>query len=255
MNMRIPKRLQREPLIEAIWQLVFEPPENVRVGDILPGLLFSHRRNAEPRLRLVRLPAAEIPAPVAASDPGLRIAPKFRLESPDSPFLVQVGDRVVTLNCRRPYAGWSEFKQRCLALVGQLEGSGLITGARRHSLRYIDLLTLQQPPSIAALQLPLTLGGRELGESPLQLRVELPDDGFRHTLQVLTPAEIQIESERLTGTLVDLETIAPSAPDSWDLVRAQLDPLHEASKALFFGTVLRPEAIQAMEPEYDDHTD
>jgi uncharacterized protein (TIGR04255 family) len=252
MACRIPKRLRKEPLIEAVWQLVFEPPENVRAGDILPGLLFAQRRASEPGLRLIRLPAAEIPAPMTALDPGLRTAAKFRLESPDSPFLVQVGDRVVTLNCRRPYAGWAEFKRRALALADQLEASGVIGEPRQHSLRYIDLLTLQPPPSIAALQLPLELGGRRLGASPLQLRLELPDDELIHVLQVLTPAEVQIGAERLAGTLIDLETIAPAKPGGWDSVHDALDRLHDGSKALFFQVVLRPEAVEAMEPEYGD---
>ena len=100
---RIPKRLKQEPLIEAIWQVQFEPMGDMQIGDLLPGMLYAALRNDHPQLQLHRLPAADIPPQVAQIDPNLRHVAKYRMEEAGLPFLFQVGDRTVTLNCRRPH--------------------------------------------------------------------------------------------------------------------------------------------------------
>jgi uncharacterized protein (TIGR04255 family) len=252
-RIRIPRRLGKEPLVEAIWQAVLDPPAAVPLGDLLPGMLYAEFRKTDPALRLVRLPVADVPRVVADVDPSLRHAVKFRLESPASPFILQIGDRVATMNCRWPYSGWRAFKEHILTLVDLLASSGLIPSAQRHSLRYIDLLRLESPPSIRALQMPLVLGQLSLDCTPLQLRVEVNDGVFLHNLQVVTPAEVQILGETCRGTLVDLETRSPRADVGWNEVGEDLDRLHDASKRLFFESILRPEAIDAMEPDYADH--
>ncbi|HAF49802.1 MAG TPA: hypothetical protein DCL04_01655, partial [Synergistaceae bacterium] len=40
-------------------------------------------------------------------DPNLRYAPKIRLENDNQ--VVQIGEHVISLNCRRPYSGWTQF--------------------------------------------------------------------------------------------------------------------------------------------------
>ncbi len=91
----IPKRLRKEPLIEAIWQVQFDSPG---AGEALPGLLYATLLKDHPNLQLIRLPIADIPASVAQMDPNLRLAAKIRLDEPGGVFLWQVGDRVATLN-------------------------------------------------------------------------------------------------------------------------------------------------------------
>lgn len=246
----IPKRLKKEPLIEAIWQIQFEPAENQPIGDILPGMLFSALRKEQSNWRLQRLAAAEIPPLVAQRDANLRYAAKYRIASDDEPFLYHLGDRVVTLNCRTPYVGWEVFSARINSLIEILEQSGLIPAPQRHSLRYIDLLTLAPPPSISALQVELKIGGQEIDAHPLQLRVTLPGPDCTHVLQVATPARTQLPKGATEGTLIDLESIATMNEMSWTAIRNGLDGLHNASKTLFFRDVLRSDAVTRMQPEY-----
>ncbi len=243
----IPKRLGKDPLIEALWQMQFDSPN---AGDALPGLLYAKLRQQYPSLQLHRLPTAEIPAAVAQFDPNLRLAAKVRLEATDAPFLWQVGDRVVTLNCRKPYVGWRHFKTAILDLIQTIEGSGLLPRPSRHSLRYINLLTLDSPPDISVLQLTLQIGARAIVKLPLQMRVELPDAAYVHVIQIATPARVRLPEGIHEGNVVDIETQNVDAPGSWDEVRYQLEGLHERSKQLFFAQLLTPQAIQALDPEY-----
>lgn len=244
---QIPKRLKKEPLIEAIWELRFDSPGS---GEILPGVLYSALKQCHPEIQRHRLPMADLPAIVAQIDPNLRFMAKIRLEVPGSPLLWQVGERVVTLNCRKPYVGWQPFKENILALTRVVEDSGLVPNPERHSLRYIDLLTLDPPPVIAALKLEMKLGGHAIERYPLQMRLELPDEGCLHVLQIATPANAQLPDGILTATVVDLESFVADRPADWNTLRGQMEMLHERSKRLFFEHILTDQAIEDLEPEY-----
>ncbi len=254
MKQKIPKRLRKEPLIEAIWQLQFEPAENQPIAEILPGILFTALREEEPNLRLNRLPAADIPPFVAQNDPNLRLAAKYRIESSgsssDSSFIYQVGDRVVTVNCRRPYVGWERFKAEVIRIAKILSDSNLIVEPKRHSLRYIDLITLESPPSLSFLRMALTIGDHPVQERPLQLRVELLDNDCEHILQIVTPAQVNIPDIKQAGAIIDLETHGLPTEQGLADMDEDLEVLHRASKVLFFTQVLTQEAIDKMDPEY-----
>lgn len=246
----IPKRLKKEPLIEAIWQVQFEPAAETPIGDLLPGILFTALRNEHPNLHLQRLPSADIPAQMALIDPNLRHMAKYRMEEPDSPFMFQAGDRIITLNCRRPYAGWAAFKGKILSLVKIVESSRLVPAPLRHSLRYIDLLTLEPAPYLSSLQLSVKLGAFDIQARPLQTRVELLDGTCIHVVQVATPAQVGFPEGMKEGSIVDLETFSTESLKGWDTIATQIDHMHERSKALFFENILTKQAVDQMEPEY-----
>ena len=247
---QIPKRLNKEPLIEAIWQAQFEPTEGLYVGDLLPGILYSALKADYPNLKLHRLPIADIPDTVAQFDSNLRFSAKYRMEEPGSPFLFQVGDRIVTMNCRKPYAGWPAFKERILKLLDVIESSGLVPIPGRHSLRYIDLLVLDPAPDLKALQIQLQIGRWNLVKLPIQMRVEIPDGDCSHVIQIATPAEAKLSEGQLQGSVIDLETFSNAQPGNWQDVRTQIDQIHARSKAVFYQQLLTADAIALMEPEY-----
>jgi uncharacterized protein (TIGR04255 family) len=247
----IPKRLNKEPLIEAIWQVQFETAAGTAVGDILPGILFTALRSEHPNLHLQRLPSADIPAQMAQMDPNLRHMAKYRMEEQNSPFMFQVGDRIITLNCRRPYSGWTAFKEKIISLINIVESSRIVPVPIRHSLRYIDLLTLDPVPNISSLQVSLKLGTFDIQSRPMQTRIELLDGTCTHIVQVASPAQVQFPEGVKEGVIVDLETFSNEGPKGWDAIATQIDHLHERSKALFFENILTTQAIDKLEPEYE----
>lgn len=243
----LPKRLKKEPLIEVIWQAQFE--SNPGIGDVLPGILFTELKKIHPALQLRRLPSADIPASIAQIDPNLRFAAKMLMEDPGGSYIWQVGDRVITLNCRKPYVGWGRFKEAVVALTQIVENSRLIPNPQRHSLRYIDLLKDELAADLAALKLALKLGDHEIRDR-IQMRLEIPDAECLHVVQIATNAQANLAGEQMTGSIIDLETLPAITPGNWDSLRAQLDSLHDRSKELFFRQILTEETIQKLEPEY-----
>jgi uncharacterized protein (TIGR04255 family) len=247
---RVPKRLRKEPLIEAIWQIQFEPAPGKPVGDLLPGILYSALKGKYPNLQFHRLPPADIPEGVAQFDPNLKFAAKYRMEEPNSPFIFQVGDRVITLNCQKPYSGWDAFKEKILELIDAVENSGLIFQLQHHSLRYIDFLLPEYAPDLNALKVTLTFGEHAVQTYPLQMRLELPNGDCTHIVQIASPTEVRLQNGLHTGTIVDLESFMPSTSIDWDVIRIQIDQLHDCSKDLFFQQILTQETINRLDPEY-----
>ena len=246
----IPKCLKKEPLIEVIWQIQFEPQKNQPIGDLLPGLLYPRLKGIHPRLQLIRLPMADIPAQIVSLDPNLRFSAKYRMEEAECPVLFQVGDRILTVNCRQKYIGWEKFKEKIQTMIQLVAGCGLIPSPGRHSLRYLDLLTLDKAPDMSSLQLSLKLGQNEINRQPIRMRMDLPDGDFTHICHIATPAEMNTINGLQVGTLVDTETFITDSSADWETVENQVDHLHECAKALFFERLLTAEAVSRLEPEY-----
>lgn len=247
---QVPVSLKKEPLIEVVWQVQFEPKEGLSVGDLLPGLLYSELKESHPKLQLHRLHTADIPAHISQVDPNLRFSAKYRIEEDDSPFLFQVGERIITLNCRKPYTGWASFKNMLLKLIDIIEKSDLVPTPIQHSLRHINLLTLNPAPNLDALQVNLSIGDLHLENLPLQLRVELPDGDCNHIVQIATPATANLSSGKSQGSILDIETLPNALPTSWKDISIQIEMLHEYAIKIFYEHLLTDKAVELMEPEY-----
>lgn len=248
MNKKIPVRLKKEPLLEAIWEIRFAGARS-SIADLLPGMLFK----ALPREygNIVRLPAADIPAPIVEHDRNLRYAPKIRLENGNQ--AIQIGEHVVSLSCRCPYSGWARFSTDIRKLSEAVQDTGLVERLERFSLKYIDLIELPQPLGLDCLNLALKLEEHEISTKPVQLRTEIKENDLIHIVQIVSPAEVALPGteRRLKGVLLDIDTINPlGEKESWDYLTQRLNDVHTACKKFFF-SLLKPETVDKLEPEYE----
>jgi uncharacterized protein (TIGR04255 family) len=244
----IPVRLKKEPLLEAIWEIRCEVVK-APMADLLPGILF--KTFAGKYSSVTKLPVGDLPAVVVEHDPNLRYAPKIRLESGNQ--AVQIGDRVVSLNCRRPYSGWAQFSRDIKELAEVVQETGLVERLERFSLKYIDLIESEKPMGLSLLNLELKLGGYHLATEPVQLRTEIRENSLTHIIQIISPAEVLLlgKGGRLEGVLVDIDSIRPMEQgESWDILFQALDAVHVSCKKMFFN-MLKPETIESLEPEYE----
>jgi uncharacterized protein (TIGR04255 family) len=248
MNKKIPIKLKKEPLLEAIWEIRFAGAKSP-VAELLPGMLFKSFPGKYGTV--AKLPIADIPAPVVEQAQNLRYAPKIKLE--DGNQLIQVGERVVSLNCRRPYTGWARFSADIRELAQAVENTGLIEKIERFSLKYIDLIELEKPIGLAQLNLELKMGKYDLEAKPVQLRTEIKENDLIHIVQIISPAEVSLsEKDRLKGVLVDIDSIKPMLEgESWKDLHHRLDDVHVSCKRMFF-SMLKPETLEKLEPEYGE---
>ncbi len=246
---RIPARLRKEPLIEAVWEVRFTSAKP-SVGELLPGVVFKALSDKYPGL--VRLPSADIPTAIVEHDPRLKYVPKIRLEGGNQ--AVQIGEHVVSLSCRRPYSGWKRFSEDIRTIIKIVRDTGLIDRLERFSLKYVDLIEVAQPPSLNCLNLELKMGGYEIDTRPVQLRTDIKEGDLIHIIQIVSPAEVSIPGEPAgaSGVLLDIDSIRPmKGNESWADVERHLDEVHAASKRIFFA-LLTPETLESLEPEYEE---
>jgi len=242
----IPKRLKKEPLLEALWEIMFKS-EKTSVVELLPGLIYQAFPGAYPKIN--RLPAANMPPAVLQNDLNLRYIPTVRLEG--SPYSVQIGEHVVSLSCKRPYTGWCKFKADILELSGKLKETNLLTLPERFSLKYVDVVSMDTKYSLVPLDIELKLGNRSIHDYPVQLRTEIRENGFISIIHIITPAEASIQTgEHFDGVLVDIDTICQKTEeDFWAHFPERLDKAHDYGKELFF-QLLKDTTIELLEPEY-----
>lgn len=247
---KLPKKLRHEPLLEVIWHLDFEATDFD--ADVLVGLLYGKLSEGENQCRVRRLPGAEIPLPLAQRDPNLGQVARYRLQCEGSPVVYQVGSCTVSVNCGRPYIGWTEFREYILELVTWLRETRLVA-PQYHALRYIDLIPREQMPDPGGLQLKLALGTCEIRTQPFRFETELSYDEYNHKVCILWPAEVTREDrETLDGTLIDLEAVNVCKA-GWDDIRSDvIDNLHDALNGFFFLNLLTKDTLDRLGPEYED---
>ena len=248
MTHKIPLRLNEEPLIETLWEIRFSSARP-SVADLLPGLVFKELPDKYPNI--IRLPAADIPAPIVEQDPSLKYVPKIRLEGGNQ--AVQIGEHVISLSCRRPYPGWETFSKDIRSVIEIVQNIGLIDRLERFSLKYVNLIDIVQPPDLTCLNVDLKIASYSIDIQPVLLRTEIKRNNIVHYIQIVSPAEASLPGEpRLRGVLLDIDSIRHlNENESWSVVDSQLDDVHLSSKEVFFN-LLTPNTIDNLEPEYED---
>lgn len=246
---KLPIKLKKEPLIDALFEMRFS--SNTVTSSILPGLLFS---KFEGERNIESLPISQIPKPLRDNDPNLRFAPLVRLNL--EKFAINIGDYSLSVGCKMPYPGWSTFKPVILDVVNLLKDSGLAQDVHRFSMKYIDLIPSPDvAEQVSAINSSVMLGEHVLTEEVFSLRIEIPKEGVLHAVQIASSATAVLPDGSIrNGIIVDIDSIKNLEDHDFsrwlERLPDELELIHTANKAMFF-KCLRPETITALEPVYE----
>jgi len=240
-----PKKLGKEPLLEAICEVRFSSDKE-SVINLLPGILYQKYKDRFNKI--INLPAKNLPVNILKQDPALKYTPTIRLDSES--YLIQLGEHVVSLSCRKPYKGWTEFKSEIEGLVEKLQETDLITNPERFSLKYIDIIPSEVNNSLSALNVDVRLGNHEVTTESISIRTEKEEDGFIHIIQVGSPVKAKLSSDdEYDGVMLDIDTIKKPEADFWGNFSSNLDRAHQLNKEMFF-SLLTEKTLSALIPEY-----
>jgi uncharacterized protein (TIGR04255 family) len=241
----IPKKLKKEPLIEALFELRFTSEKN-SVSDLLPGLIFE--KLSDRFSKVEKLPASDLPA-VVLNDPNMRYVATIKL-SGEEPYCIMIGEHVLSLCCSMPYTGWNSFLALIIELLNVVNKTSLITNTERISLKYSDVLEEKDGFTLEDLKLDLQIAGNRIVKNPMQLRAELNDDNFINIMQIAYPSEVTLNTgKKFNGLLLVIDTISKKMPDNfWTDPKVFLDTAHAVNKSTFLN-LLKPETITRLEPE------
>ncbi len=117
----------------------------------------------------------------------------------------------------------------------------------------MDLITLEQTIGLDCLDVAIRLGQHAIGERPVQFRTEIVEGDLVHIIQIVAPARVALPGNEndMRGVLLDIDTIkTTSGEDSWEVLNQRLDDVHLSCKKMFF-SLMTPETIEKLEPEYE----
>jgi uncharacterized protein (TIGR04255 family) len=246
--MRLPKKLGKEPLVEALFNMRFK--SSVPVASVFPGLVFA---NFSGEKKIETLPVSELPQALLASDPNLKYAPHVRIHW--ETFLILCGNQSVGVACKLPYPGWTAgFKPAILKVVKLLEEAKFVDAVERFSLRYTNLIPAQIGVVSSVVDFTLKIGSHDAARSLFQIRAELPQGNMVSIVQLAAEGVTRFEDGATrTGMPIDIDTIVSAEmpfPAFLSGLPDAVEVIHNEVKSIFFDC-LKPEALAKLEPVYE----
>lgn len=249
MTKALPKKLKKEPLLDAIFEVRFSGSSSASV--VLPGALFSKIQGIK---SVEQLPIAELPKAMRDADPNLKYSPLSRLDW--GKFFINVGDFSLSINCKHPYPGWEEFKPAIIKVIEAFSGSGVSATVDRYSLKYIDMLSASDDrQKVSMINFDVTMAGHKLEEEPFHIRIEIPRDGLKNIVQVISAAQATLHTGiKREGIIIDVDTVATFNAITLEKLLGdfsdKLDVIHHTNKAMFFDCIM-PSTLKSLEPVYE----
>jgi uncharacterized protein (TIGR04255 family) len=243
----LPAKLGKTPLVDAIFELRFEPSVEA-VGDLLPGMLYAAYEDQYSEIE--SLPLSSMPRELRKKDSRLTYSPHNQLAGKKN--ILRIGDRVVILSIVWPYPGWHAFVDDILNLLNKLQGTKLIKSPSRFSLRYINVIETKSDRQLSLLNTNIEIAGGPVSEKGFQLRLEKQTNEFLTILKIVpnTAAQIVGMGER-AGILIDIDTIKEINENTfWSNTKEHLNDCHRILKENFF-TLLLPATLESLGPGYE----
>jgi uncharacterized protein (TIGR04255 family) len=239
----LPVRLQRSPLIEALFEIRFEP-SSPSARDLLVGSVYPKVRDWTPVVE--QLPFASIPKALREQDEKLRYQASHRLKSSTGSEYIVLGEQVAGVSTQS-YRGWTDFLSKIERLTSALQGTDLVGKVTRVSIRYINVLQIPIGSRLSKLNVKIVERGNQPDERGMHLRYEIHhSEGCLSIVQIAPTATAATVKGPIEGLLVDVDTIGDKRPGLGEL-KPHVEMLHSRSKEVFF-TLLTDETIEELGP-------
>lgn len=239
---RLPIRIARCPIVEAIFDARFVSPQP---WTTMPGLLFAQIRERYPEQK--DLPLAQLPEEVRRQDSALVFLPlvQFLGES----FSIQLGPRVVALLTKpNVYPGWSAIKEELTWLIKKLKAAGFVGETERLAARYIDFFSGN---IFGALRLGLQIDEKPWLATQTDLTTLLKLGELSIRLHVTNGAIVATKDGPKTGSVLDIDaSFGALNVDLFENGITRFGEAHHAIKGMFFG-LIKPEMLSRLEPTYE----
>ena len=231
MSSQRPVKLGKSPLVEAIFEIRFEPT-TATAGDLLPGLLYSGLKAQYPETEA--LPFASIPRQMRAQQAELLYQASHRLKGDRR--ILQFGDRVLSLHATE-YPGWTRFKQWVEFATNAVKETGLLKQIERFSFKYINVIEASaNDQQLSFLDARIEITGRAPIERGFRLRVERDNGRFVTIIEIITNGKAKRNDPHVvSGLLVTVDTIRGGiGNDYWTNESTLIEEGHTVAKDIFY---------------------
>jgi len=244
---RLPSKLKHDTIIEAIFELRFEPalPNEAVFGAVYPIVMgiFSD-------WQYTPLPPSQLPDFVRNSDFQFKYQPLHRLQGKG--LCVSVGPRVVSFSAIKPYIGWSEWKSIILNVLNKIYDGKVIRYVERTGLRYINFI---EQDVFQLINVTLEIIGCDVVKPiATAIRTEMKEEEYLKILQLTNNASIPENGQMKNGSLIDIDVVRNRGISDNAFkndLEVILDKSHTVEKQLFFD-ILKTEFLNELGPIYDE---
>ncbi len=241
--MRIPRRLTRNPIVDAIAEVRFS--SNIP-NDAIIGLVYTTVQETFGKPE--DLPILQIPAPLREKDPNLRYQACYRFTKPGNVLLI--GPHSVALSTY-PYSAWGAASPLLDQILSRLHSVGLFNRIERIGLRYVNFF--ENINVIDHSTLMLKVRDVSIAEQSITLRSETEFKGFTVVTQIANRATAQVSGQTKKGSILDLDVIKDHLELKNDAVPELLLDLfkgaNEIAHSAFFN-LLDEKFVATFGPEY-----
>ncbi|WP_394550025.1 TIGR04255 family protein [Pantoea sp. SGAir0183] len=253
MHKRIPTSLEKQPLIEAVFELRYS--KRKQISEIMPGFLFHALDCKKP---ITNTQASQIPKNVREADEDMHYAVISRLEFEGHS--IGLSDHGITISSiSSNYESWSAFKKVILRVIEEVGKLKVNEDVIRYAIKYVDFFKAHQDGSshLDKLNLNISLAGDDILNAPINLRVDKDDENYSTIIQILSHALVLTESGAYEdkGMILDIETARYIKSDAEleDFISntdSALDNIHECNLKTFF-SCLKDSTIEELGPKYN----
>lgn len=241
---RIPKRLDKCPIIESVLEIRFDSDFD---RNIVFPVLYSLIRGdfMEPS----SLPILQIPDSIREVDPNLRFQPYYRIVLKNDPNIsLQIGPKVLAFCFTQHYEGWDVFKDYVLRYIRIFQEANIIKKVLRMGFRVINFFDWDIYQK--GMNLMISLSGEEIPYNETALKTKFIKDNYESIVNIINSATLNNTQGKRVGSIIDIDTSIANCDDFFSKVSLYMDEAHSIEKSLFFN-ILTEEQINALNPEYD----
>jgi uncharacterized protein (TIGR04255 family) len=244
---RLPKQVERPPLMEAVLELRFKTAQEA-VADLLPGLLYGRLKHLFERSET--LPFASIPRELRVKDENFRYRPTVRLSGKHHALLI--GDHVLGISKSPPYTGWTAFKGLCVEVLAAAHQTELLNSLERFSFKCVNILEAAGRHPLALLNAELRLAEYAVTERGLRVRAESDHGGFINIIELGSTVSMEVGGVSRRGLMVSIDTLRTTTSEEfWGSVSTQIDAAHAVLKEIFFN-LLKPSVVEELGPTWEE---
>jgi uncharacterized protein (TIGR04255 family) len=195
--MRIPRRLTRNPIVDAIAEVRFS--SNIP-NDAIIGLVYTTVQDTFGKPE--DLPILQIPAALREKDPNLRYQACYRFTRPGNVLLI--GPHNVALSTY-PYSDWGAASPLLNQILSRLHRVGLFERIERIGLRYVNFFETLNVLDHSTLMLKVR--DVSIAKESIMLRTETQSKGFTVITQIANRATAQVSGQSKNGSILDLDVV------------------------------------------------
>lgn len=252
MKKTYPKKLGKEPIVEAVFEVRLAEGGKYPLSAIFPGAARMAFQNDIHRIS--KLPIADIPAPIREAQEEMRYQPVISIE--ENTVFINVSDRSVIVACRLPYIGWNRFREKIIEVMTLLSELDAKREIERYSIKYVDFISSELGGnSLSSLNAELSIANKKITNETCFIRTEFNCGEYIKLVGLATNAKLNDKSRsNESGLVVDIDIIKNEGSLDIESFNSnlgnQIDKLHKISKETFFDC-LSDMILGKLEPNYE----